>query len=49
MNTVQEAQPGFHGDLVLAGGAGFNTENAFAKEVSTLRAKTLWAAALAEA
>ena len=40
VNTVQEAQPGFHGDLVLAGGS-FNTENAFAKGQYTAGKNTL--------
>ena len=30
VNTVQDAQPGFHGDVTLAGGS-FNTGSAFAK------------------
>jgi hypothetical protein len=40
VNTVQEAQSGFHGDLVLAGGS-FNTENAFAKGQYTAGKNTL--------
>lgn len=40
VNTVQNSQPGFHGDVVLAGGS-FNTGSAFAKGQYTAGKNTI--------
>jgi hypothetical protein len=40
VNTVQNAQPGFHGDMTLAGGS-FNTGSAFAKGQYTAGRNTI--------
>ncbi|MGO9323957.1 MAG: TonB-dependent receptor [Terracidiphilus sp.] len=40
VNTVQDAQPGFHGDLTLAGGS-FNTGSAFARGQYTAGKNTM--------
>jgi len=44
LNTVQDAQPGFHGEVVLAGGS-FNTADAFAKAQNTWGKNTFGASA----